>query len=229
MNYNPYFITIEGVDGAGKTSHVEALLTHIRARISEFKNISDVVHTREPGGSPFAEALRSVLLDPNNHIPVSAEAETMAMFTGRKDHLDHVILPALEQQKIVICDRFSDSTWAYQHGGKNVSADFISSLEQITHPKLQPGLTILFDLPVEVSLARLQGTSKIPDRFESQNSDFFNQVRQTYLKRASLRPSHFAIIDSNRSIDLIRQDVLNIIDHHLLTYFSPILSRKRHP
>lgn len=207
MAYDPRFITIEGVDGAGKSSHVEAIVERIASLGAP------VAHTREPGGTELGELLRDILL----HQPMGAEAETILMFAARKEHLDRKILPALASGSFVICDRFTDSSWAYQGGGKNVSWETLSSLEKMTHGDLQPGLTFLFDLPVEVSLERLSKTGKIPDKFESMGEDFFRRVRKAYHDRAKLN-HRIRVIDSNRPIEEVSDEVLSILSDHLQRY-----------
>ncbi len=207
MAHNPKFITIEGVDGAGKSSHVEAIV-----RLLTEGGFS-VVHTREPGGTSLGERLREMLL----HEPMSPEAETMLMFSARKEHLDSKILPALSSGSFVVCDRFSDSSWAYQGGGKNVSWELLASLEKMTHGDLQPGLTLLFDLPVEVSLERLSKTGKEPDKFESMGEDFFQRVRRAYHDRAK-RNHRIRVIDSSRPIEEVAEQTLSILREHLGKY-----------
>lgn len=193
---NSRFISIEGVDGAGKTTHVAAVVEGLR------KLGHEVVHTREPGGTPLAERLRELLL----YHAMSPETETMLMFGARKDHIETVILPALQRGAFVVCDRFADSSWAYQGGGKGVSSSFLEQLESMTLQGLTPGLTLLFDLPVEVSLERLKLTGKTPDKFESESAAFFHQVRQAYQERARLNPA-IKVINSAQTIEQIAKNV----------------------
>ena len=211
---HPRFITIEGVDGAGKTTHVKTLVESLRAQGHS------VIHTREPGGTPLGEELRTLAL----RAPMSAITETMIMFASRNEHLEQVIRPALAEGKVVVCDRFTDSTWAYQGGGKGVSADFLAAQEKLVHGDLQPGLTLLFDLPVEISLERLAQTGKIPDKFESQGFHFHDQVRRTYLARA--KDPRFKIIDSSKPVAHIAQQVERILLSHLDAIASPKGSRR---
>lgn len=207
MIFNPKFITIEGVDGAGKSSHVETIVQQLSLLGTQ------VIHTREPGGTQLGEKLRDILL----HEPMSPETETMLMFASRREYLDAVIRPALSQGQFVVCDRFSDSSWAYQGGGKQVSPETLASLETMVHGDMQPGLTFLFDLPVEVSLQRLAGTGKLPDKFESMGPDFFQRVRQSYHDRA--RSNHrIRIIDSNRPLPEVAETVLSILQEHIEKY-----------
>lgn len=201
---NTRFICIEGVDGAGKTTHVNSLVEQLRSLGHE------VIHTREPGGTPLAEQLRPLLL---NH-PMSPETETMLMYTARKDHIDTVIRPALERGVFVVCDRFTDSSWAYQVGGKNVSPDLLEQLESMTLNGIKPGMTLLFDLPVEISLERLKKTDKTPDKFESESPDFFRRVRQAYHERVKLNPS-IKIVNSAETIEQIAAHVKQHVNQYL--------------
>lgn len=200
---HPRFITIEGVDGAGKTTHVKTLVEQLRAAGY------NVVHTREPGGTPLGEDLREMAL----RAPMTPITETMLMFASRNEHLEQVIRPALAEGKVVVCDRFTDSTWAYQGGAKGVPVDFLAAQERLVHGDLQPGLTILFDLPVEISLERLAQTGKIPDKFEAQNFDFHDKVRRTYLDRA--KDPRFKIVDSSKTVAQIAQQVQHVLLAHL--------------
>lgn len=203
MTLNPRFITVEGVDGAGKSTHVAKLVKQL-ATLGY-----DVVHTREPGGTELGEQLRALAL----HAPMSATTETMLMFASRNEHLEQVIRPALEAGKVVVCDRFTDSTWAYQGGGKGVSDTFLSTQESLIHGDLLPGLTLLFDLPVEVSLQRLLETGKIPDKFEAEGRAFHQNVRDAYLRRAG--DPRFKIVDSSKSVEHIAHQVDKILVAHL--------------
>lgn len=200
---NPNFITIEGVDGAGKSTHVAKL-------VKQLQDLGyDVVHTREPGGTEVGEQLRGIAVK----VPMAAVTETMLMFASRYEHLTQVIRPALAAGKVVVCDRFTDSTWAYQGGGRGVSDEFLAAQEKLVHGDLQPGLTLLFDLPVEISLERLGKTGKIPDKFESEPRHFHQKVRDTYLQRAN--DPRFKIVDSSQSVDLISVQVNNILATHI--------------
>lgn len=183
------FITVEGVDGAGKTS----FLPWIEQRLREAGR--DVVSTREPGGTPVGEQLRQLLL----HGSASPVTEVLLMFAARKEHLDQVIRPALAAGRWVLCDRFTDATYAYQGGGRGIELRHIAALEDWVQDGLQPDLTILFDLPVEVARARSQG-ARAPDRFESEQLDFFARVRDGYLSRARSDPQRFRVIDASASV-----------------------------
>jgi len=189
------FVTLEGIDGAGKSSHLEFL----RARIAG-RGVP-VVATREPGGTPFGEKLREVVL----HHPTTPLAEAIAMFADRSAHLEALIEPALASGTWVLCDRFSDSTYAYQCGGRGLAPEAVAALERIVHPRLQPDATFLFDLPPEVAYARQQARSAAPDRFEREETDFFRRVREAYLERARANPARFHLVDAAGEVAEVRE------------------------
>jgi dTMP kinase len=187
------FITLEGMDGAGKSTHIPDILAQLQARGVE------VVSTREPGGTELGERLREVLL----HTPMAAETESLLMFAARQEHLSTVILPALERGAYVLSDRFTDASFAYQHGGRGLAAERIAQLEQWVQQGLQPDLTLLFDVPVEVSVQRL-AAARTPDKFERESADFFRRIRSAYLARAEQFPQRFRIIDSNQPLEQVK-------------------------
>jgi len=194
------FITLEGVDGAGKSTHIPFILCLLKSRGIE------VVSTREPGGTLLGERLREILLQQ----PMHPQTETMLMFAARHEHIVQVIEPALERGAWVLSDRFTDATFAYQCGGRGVPREKISILEQWVQGALNPDLTLLFDVPVEVSTQRLAG-ARDPDKFERENADFFNRIREAYLARAQAYPGRFRIINANRSIEEIQASLEAII------------------
>ena len=198
------FITLEGMDGAGKSTHIPTIIAILKARGVE------VVSTREPGGTALGEKLRELLL----HEPMHPETETLLMFAARREHIASVIMPALDRGAYVLSDRFTDATYAYQCGGRGVSISKVKLLEQWVQGtdvnELQPDLTLLFDVPVEVSMQRLAG-ARVPDKFERENTNFFNQLRSTYLARATENPARFRIIDANQSLEKVKQLVEEII------------------
>lgn len=194
------FITLEGVDGAGKSTHTPFILSLLESRGVE------VVSTREPGGTPLGERLREILL----RQPMHPQTETMLMFAARHEHLMQVIEPALARGAWILSDRFTDATFAYQCGGRGVPKEKVTLLEQWVQGALQPDLTLLFDVPVEISAQRLAG-ARDPDKFERENKDFFNRIRETYLARAQADPARFRIINANRSIEEIRNSLEEII------------------
>ena len=198
MTVRGRFITFEGIDGSGKSTHIEALADMLRARGV------DVVTTREPGGTARGDSLRELVL----RQPMTAEAETMLMFAARAEHLANTIRPALERGQWVLCDRFTDATYAYQAGGRGIDEHAIAELERWVHPDVQPDLTILFDVPPEVAAQRV-ARARPADRFESEPLTFFGAVREMYLKRAAADPGRFFIIDSQKT----PQGVRDQLDH----------------
>jgi dTMP kinase len=194
------FITLEGMDGAGKSTHIPSIIEMLKSRGLE------VVSTREPGGTPLGERLRELLL----HEAMHAETETLLMFAARREHIANVIAPALERGAYVLSDRFTDATFAYQSGAKGVSANKVEILEQWVQEDLQPDITLLFDVPVEVSIARLAG-ARSPDKFERESADFFTKIRNAYLQRASKNPQRFRVIDGSKSLEEVAKAVKDII------------------
>lgn len=192
------FITLEGLDGAGKSTH----LAFIR-RYLEQAGI-DTVFTREPGGTPLGEKLREILLDIDTE--ATLDTETLLMFASRQELVSSLIRPSLAAGRWVVSDRFTDATFAYQGGGRGVPAERIAILEQWVQQGLQPDLTILLDVPLEVSQARLS-QSRLPDRFEREREDFHQRVRQMYLARAQANPGRFVVIDARGDIDTIQQQI----------------------
>jgi dTMP kinase len=166
----------------------------------------EVIVTREPGGTPLGEKLRELLL----HEPMHPETETLLMFAARREHLEKVIRPALERGAWVLSDRFTDASFAYQHGGRGVSANKIGQLETWVQEGLQPDLTLLFDLPVAISCQRLAG-ARDPDRFERENSAFFERIRTAYLDRANVSPERFRVIDASKTVEAIRADLDKVL------------------
>lgn len=195
------FMTLEGVDGAGKSTHIDWLVAALRQRGV------DVLSTREPGGTPVGEKLRELLL----HEPMHLECETLLMFAARAEHLRAVIEPALIRGTWVLCDRFTDATFAYQGGGRELGTDRIASLEHWLHPDLKPDRTWLFDVPLEVARERLDRT-RDQDRFEREADAFFARTRNAYLERASREPGRFAIVDATRTIAEIRDSLSTDLD-----------------
>jgi len=185
---SPCFVTFEGIDGAGKSSHIEALAAWIRARGHE------VVLTREPGGTALAERLRELVL----HQPMDALTEALLVFAARRDHLLNCIEPALARGATVLCDRFTDATFAYQGGGRGFSLEVLTALEGWVQQGRQPDLTIWFDLPAATAAAR-RAAVRAPDRFEQQDEVFFERVREGYARRAALTPARFVRLDASPS------------------------------
>jgi dTMP kinase len=171
------------------------------------KNI-DAVTTREPGGTPLGELIRELVLNQ----PMHGETEALLVFAARREHLAVLIEPALARGQWVICDRFTDSSYAYQCGGRKLNTSIVGRLEQLVHEKRQPDLTLLFDAPVALARERVIENTPNPDKFEREQADFFNNVRQAYLDRAQLFPNRIKVIDSSRAMDLIRADLKLHVD-----------------
>ncbi len=187
------FLTLEGVDGAGKSTHVQWMVDTL-ASLGQ-----SVLCTREPGGTPIGEKLRDLLL----HEPMTLECETLLMFAARAEHVSKVIEPALASGTWVVCDRFTDATFAYQGGGRELGTAKIEALERWVHPMLQPDRTWLFDVPLEVARERLNRT-RDKDRFEQEADAFFLRTRDVYLTRAAQQPHRFTVVDSTQPISVIR-------------------------
>lgn len=194
------FITFEGVDGAGKSTGLEWFVAELRRRGI------DLLLTREPGGTPLGEQLREILL----HQPMHAETEAMLMFAARREHVEQVIRPALQRGTWVISDRFSDASFAYQGGGRGVPLAKLEQLEQWVHGDLQPDLTLLFDIPIEVARQRLANNVSL-DRFEQEHGEFFERVRQAYLARAAKTPQRFAVIRAEKTMAEVQQQLADIV------------------
>jgi dTMP kinase len=191
------FVTLEGVDGAGKSTHVAWIAARLRAPGRK------VLVTREPGGTALAERLRELVLAE----PMDPIAETMLLFAARADHVQRVIGPALAAGDWVLCDRFTDATFAYQGGGKGVAVELIAHLAQVSHDGLLPDRTLVFDCPYEVSRERLSRAARSPDRFEREDREFFERVRQAYLALARVDPERMRVIDATGSLDTIKKMV----------------------
>ena len=202
-----FFISFEGIDGAGKSTHIDGLAQAFKAQGRA------VTLTREPGGTPLAEKLRALVLND----AMDAMTETLLVFAARRDHLQQVIEPALQRGEVVLCDRFTDATFAYQGGGRGFDLKMLSFLEHLVQTAQapegdflrQPDLTVWFDLPPEVAAARLAGT-RVPDKFEAQPVEFFARVRAGYLARFKADPSRFAQIDAAQSRAAVWQAVLAV-------------------
>ena len=201
------FITLEGLEGSGKSTQITRLERHLAAGGIE------VIVTREPGGTPLAEKLRQVVLNPGNE-NISPEAELLVMFAARAVHLDNLIRPALDAGRWVLCDRFTDATFAYQGAGRGVAEEFIASLENLVQGTLRPDLTLLLDLPVEVGLRRAAARRgrAAPDRFELEGSEFFQRVRACFLALAAQHPQRIRVIDADRPLDEVTADLIAQLD-----------------
>jgi len=197
------FITFEGVDGAGKSTHIAWFAEMLKQRGH------DVVVTREPGGTPLGEQLREILLNQ----PMNIGTEALLMFAARLEHIEQVIRPGLCAGKWVISDRFSDASFAYQGGGRGLSWEKLSQLEQWVHPDLQPDLTLFFDVPVEIARQRLANNVSL-DRFEQEQAEFFERVRAGYHRRVQEHPQRYAVIDASQNVDEVKhilQEIISLI------------------
>jgi dTMP kinase len=198
------FISFEGIDGAGKSTHIEAVAQAFEAQGRA------VIRTREPGGTPLAERLRELVLN----APMDALTESLLVFAARRDHIAQVIAPALAQGRVVLCDRFSDATFAYQGGGRGFDWQLLQTLEQWVQRQgapganlLQPALTLWFDLPASVAAARL-ASARVPDKFEAQPQAFFEAVASGYARRLAEQPQRFARVDADQPLQAVRAQVL---------------------
>lgn len=203
------FITIEGGEGAGKTSNIDFIRDWLAGRGI------DLLLTREPGGTELGEKIRNLLLDPGNRI--AADAELLLMFAARAQHLEETIRPALQAGRWVLCDRFTDATYAYQGGGRGISRDHIAVIEQWVQQGLKPDVTLLLDLPPEQGLARA-GQRSSPDRFEQEQLAFFSRVRDAYLNLAREEPGRFRVIDAGAPLAAVQKQISEVLER-LLTEF----------
>ena len=201
------FITLEGGEGLGKTTNLHFIESYL------LEHDIPVVVTREPGGTPLAEKIRQLLLD-NDSEAVSETAELLLIFAARAQHIKHVIEPALAQGTWVICDRFTDATYAYQGGGRNMRVSTIEWLENLVQGNLRPDLTVLLDAPVEIGIARAKERGAF-DRFESEKISFFEQVRRAYLLQAELHPERIKLIKANQSLADVQKALIDVIGTYL--------------
>jgi dTMP kinase len=197
------FITIEGGEGVGKSTNIAFIQSQL-----ESKGIQCLI-TREPGGTPLAEEIREVLIKNRDEIVVS-ETELLLMFAARAQHLHQKIMPALSEGKWVISDRFTDATYAYQSGGRGVSASNVGLLENFVQGDLRPDLTLLLDAPPEVGMARARGRGQL-DRFEEEKSAFFDRVRHNYLSRAAAEPKRFKVVDATQILSAVQRDIAELL------------------
>jgi dTMP kinase len=204
MRKKGLFITLEGGEGVGKTTNLAFIQGFLEA-----KGIAVVV-TREPGGTVLAEKLRGLLLENQNEL-ISEKTELLLMFAARAQHLKNVIEPALERGDWVLCDRFTDATYAYQGGGRGIDTNLIAWLEQFVQDELRPDLTLLFDAPMELGMQRAKKRGAL-DRFESEKLDFFNKVREAYLQRARQYSGRIKIVDATHSLENVQSDIQPLLE-----------------
>jgi len=200
------FISLEGGEGVGKTTNI----AYIQSLLEE-SDIS-VLLTREPGGTPLAEEMRQLLLDKNQE-EITEQAELLMMFAARAQHIKHVIKPALEQGIWVLCDRFTDATYAYQGGGRAMDVTAINWLENFVQGELRPDLTLLLDTPVQIGMNRAAQRGKL-DRFELEKITFFEKVREAYLAMAEQQPARIKVVDATQNLEYVQASI-----HHLITQF----------
>jgi len=197
------FITLEGSEGAGKSTNMDYLQSSLQAQGI------DVITTREPGGTPIGEDIRQLLLG-HKHTGMSDDTELLLMFAARAEHINKVIVPALEKGQWVLCDRFTDATYAYQGGGRGIAPDRITILENWTQNELRPDLTIYLDVSIETGRQRA-GERSSPDRFEKEQNDFFNKVRQAYLDRAEREPDRFRVVDASTTLEQVQTQLDGVV------------------
>ena len=203
------FITIEGGEGAGKSTNIDYIQKYLVGQGI------DLVLTREPGGTPLGEKIRGLLLDKENHIV--SDAELLLMFAARSQHMAEVIKPALARGQWVLCDRFTDATYAYQGGGRGIPEEHIAVIENWVQGSLRPDVTLLLDLPVDLGLARAGARSE-PDRFETENDSFFSKVRQCYLDMARRYPDRYRVIDASMPLEAVQYQLHDVLDKLLKQY-----------
>nr|WP_299239587.1 dTMP kinase [uncultured Halomonas sp.] len=199
------FITLEGGEGVGKSTNVSVVCEFLESRGV------DVLRTREPGGTLRGEAIRQLLLDPGEQEPLSDDAELLLIFAARAQHLEQLIRPALARGTWVVCDRFTDATFAYQGGGRGIDSARIATLEALVQRGLQPDLTLLLDMPVSAAQQRVTTRGNERDRFEQERVDFFTAVREAYLRRADADPARFTIIDAAKPLADVQQHIQTVL------------------
>lgn len=204
------FITVEGVEGAGKSTQLALILEHLKAAGIE------VISTREPGGTPFAESVRELLLA-NREEKVDQITEMLLMFAARSQHLSGLIKPALAEGKWVVCDRFTDATYAYQGGGRNLGFDLVAQLEQLVQADFRPDRTFYLDLPVEQGMQRVVARGE-KDRFEREQIEFFERVRSAYLQLVEANPDRYIVIDASQSLEAVQSDLASALDGLVNTF-----------
>jgi len=197
------FITVEGIEGVGKSTNMAFIRDWLEQRNAV------VTATREPGGTPGAEAIRKLVLDTGRD-EIPDQSELLLMFAARAAHLQNLIVPALSRGEFVLCDRFTDASYAYQGGGRGLSMNGIAALEQVVQGELRPGLTLLLDADFSVSVERRAGRTET-DRFEQEQLDFFEKVRDVYLERAANEPGRIKVVDASQSLDQVQADIATIL------------------
>jgi len=205
------FLTVEGVEGVGKSTHIETIKNFLDAR-----DIACIL-TREPGGTPVAERIRELLLAVHEEEALCELSELLLVFAARAQHLERVVKPALAQGKWVICDRFTDATYAYQGGGRGLDVAIIAGLESLVQGELKPDLTIILDLDPRIGMQRASERGEL-DRFEREKIEFFDKVRQTYLDIAAADPQRCVVIDAGNDLAAVSSDLLKVLNSSLLRH-----------
>ncbi len=200
-----FFITLEGIEGAGKSTHIPFITDLIK------KAGREIITTREPGGTVLGEKIRDILLS-DGSLTINNDTELLLMFAARSQHLHEVIRPALADNKTVLCDRFTDSSYAYQSGGRKIDSEQIYQLVELVHSDLKPDMTLLFDLPVELGLSRVNERNNKTDRFESETTAFFQSVRDAYLTIADAEPERVKIIDAAADIESVQDEIKRLLE-----------------
>ena len=198
------FISLEGGEGVGKSTNLQFIQQYLQSQGTE------VCLTREPGGTPLAERIRGLLLD-HGEEAVTPQAELLLVFAARAQHLQHFILPRLQQGQWVLCDRFTDATYAYQGGGRQMDSNCIAWLENTVQGDLRPDITLLLDAPVEIGMQRAQKRGEL-DRFESERQDFFERVRNSYLQQAQANPHRYRVVDASQPLHAVQEQITQILD-----------------
>jgi dTMP kinase len=204
------FITIEGTEGVGKTTNMAFIKGWLEAKKLSY------ISTREPGGTPLAEQVRELLLAPRAELVCSA-SELLLMFAGRAQHIDQVIEPALAEGRWILCDRFTDATYAYQGAGRKMGSDLIAELEILVQGSLRPDLTLILDIPVDIGLKRASARSD-PDRFELEQVEFFERVRRGYLGIAEQEPDRCKLIDASQSLEQVQSQIANVLETFYVSF-----------
>lgn len=202
---NGRFVVLEGIEGVGKTTQLSVARTHLAAPGRE------LVVTREPGGTPLAERIRELVLTPGAE-PLPVSAELTLMFAARAVHLESLIRPALSRGAWVLCDRFTDASYAYQGAGRGLGSAAVAALEALVQGSLRPDLVVVLDAPVEVALARVRARRGVTDRFESERGEFFERARRCYLERAKAQPARYAIVDASGEIESVAAELRQVLD-----------------
>ena len=205
------FITVEGVEGVGKSTSLAAIETRLR------ESGHSVLVTREPGGTTLGERVRELILDEHDG-GLSGQIEALLIFAARARHLQRVIVPALAEGRWVVCDRFTDATYAYQGGGRGVDRHALDVMAQMVQEGLEPDLTLLLDAPVDVGLGRI--SEREHDRFEKEDFGFFERVRRSYLEIAALAPQRVRTVDADRPVDVVTRDLLNVLQKFMANFAS---------